>query len=451
MPKTATRIVLLFLVLRPETMQAQETLVIDCEDPIGPALFRGSGFLHGFSGNVLPDSILLPIKPRLHRSTVNSVLETYDRCKRMGTAMEIVLASAWKRRTLPLPGTDGDWAQWEDCVRGVANRLVREEKTDVRIGIWNDPDMRYSWAASDEQFFEAFERAYMIIKEIIPDAVVVGPSSTWGPVSDGGQAHGDDHTWWVRKFLSACIERDCVPDMISFHDYSPDGNDIPRDAEAIRSFLRENGVTPREIEEDDLGVHGDHFRPGTYISYFANIERARVINTAKCCWNRDCFNNTLEGLLTPPGQGRMKRSLWWTYKAYADVTGILINVDQSPSLDGVAGIDGLDGTLRALVGRYKDQGGAAHIRFDNIQAPENTVTVACDRIANSGPDPSGPPTREWEREYTLTENTLIITLDDFRGYDAYLLTITGTRQVIDEMRAASLVGERSHDRREKTP
>jgi hypothetical protein len=55
--------------------------------------------------------------------------------------------------------------------------------------------------------------------------------------------------------------------------------------------------------------------------------------------------------------------------------------------------------------------------------------VACGRIANSGSDPGGPPTREWEREYTLTQNTLIITLDDFRGYDAYLPTITGTRQV----------------------
>ena len=110
-----------------------------------------------------------------------------------GYRVEMVLASAWKRRTLPLPGTNGNWAQWEDCVRGAANRLVNEEKTDVRIGIWNDPDMRYSWAASDEQFFETFERAYKVIKEVIPDAVV-GPSSTWGPVSDGGRAHGDDHT-----------------------------------------------------------------------------------------------------------------------------------------------------------------------------------------------------------------------------------------------------------------
>jgi len=54
-------------------------------------------------------------------------------------------------------------------------------------------------------------------------------------------------------------------------------------------------------------------------------------------------------------------------------------------------------------------------------------------------------------KFWLIENTLVITLDDFRGYDAYLLEITGTRQVIDEMLAASPVGEHGHDRRERTP
>ena len=44
MPRTSIKTVVLFLVLGLEALQAQETLVIDCENPIGPASFRGRGY-----------------------------------------------------------------------------------------------------------------------------------------------------------------------------------------------------------------------------------------------------------------------------------------------------------------------------------------------------------------------------------------------------------------------
>jgi hypothetical protein len=104
---------------------------------------------------------------------------------------------------------------------------------------------------------------------------------------------------------------------------------------------------------------------------------------------------------------------------------MLVNVESSNSVDGVAGKDSSDRTVRVLLGRFRDNGGNVTVRFDNIRASDNTVLVACDRISNSGPNPSGPPERVWENEHTIENNTLTVALNDFRAFDAYLLTVTG--------------------------
>jgi DNA-binding XRE family transcriptional regulator len=69
------------VLLSVSALFSQETVSIDLENELGPATFRCSGFLNGFSGNVLPDSILLPIKVRLHRADFNAIVDSYERCK----------------------------------------------------------------------------------------------------------------------------------------------------------------------------------------------------------------------------------------------------------------------------------------------------------------------------------------------------------------------------------
>jgi hypothetical protein len=409
----------LFLLIAAAT--AQESISVDLELPLGPATARGSGFLGGFSGSTLPDSLLAPVKPRLLRFCKDEIIATYSRCSALGTTMEVNTSCGWSG----VPGGGGNWVPWENQIKGVVKDIRDRQMTNVQFAVWNDPDMAYSWSGSDDTYFETFKHAFQAIRSVDGAALVVGPNSTWGPVSDNGSAHPNDDTWWVRKFLNYCILNKCVPDVIAFHDYSEDGTHIENDVAVVRKMLADNSVPAKEIEEDDLGVYMDYFRPGSYVSYFAAIERAKVYRTAKCCWNNDYGNNTLEGLLTPD---RTKRSLWHAYRAYSRIVGTIVNVVRSTSFDAVAGVDPAGATLRILVGRYKSGTGNIAISCNGFFPVGSSVHVQAEHIPNSGSNPLTATSIAFEQDISVSNRKATISIDNFAGYDAYLLTITGLAQ-----------------------
>ena len=352
---------------------AQETITVHAARKLGPATQRASGFLGGFHGEtVLADAILLPLKPRLLRTKYQDVFITYGRCQAMNCAIEVLLHQGYSVLQQGYPGDHGTWEPWLRHVSQIANELNQRNMTNVSFCIWDNADRHESWPRPDSQFFETWQRTHATLRRLMPTAKLVGPSSTWGPNTDWWQDHQGDDTWYLRTFLAYCLRNQCLPDIVSRHDHYPDGSSIERDAAVLKDFFQRQNLKPIPFEEDDLGprIVNNLFAPGIYVSFFASVERAAIARTAKCCWDHDYGNNMLDGLVTK--DTRQPRALWWTYKAYADITGDLVYVTRSDSVDAVAGLESNGMTMRMLVGRFANRSQPVRVQilqFANESAP----------------------------------------------------------------------------------
>ena len=125
---------------------AAEIVAVDLGADGGKILHRASGFLHGFSddGQLPPDSMIVPLKARLHRTRPGTTWEQAERMKKLGIEQQVVISDGWGYGR-EHPGDDGRWAKWEAFVV----RMVQEaEKRGLKPqwDIWNEPDHGFFWS-----------------------------------------------------------------------------------------------------------------------------------------------------------------------------------------------------------------------------------------------------------------------------------------------------------------
>jgi len=421
------RLAMIALVASAARLSAQETVVVDAATVIGPALQRGSGFLQGYSdATTVHDSLLLPIKCRFHRSGRNQIVACYERNRAMGCGMEVILNSTWNKSVLP--GQGGNWEAWEDHVAAVVSDLKTRGMTEaMSFSIWDNPDRDNGFWPSDEHYFEAWCRAQRKVREIMPSALMAGASSTWGPNTDWWSAHEGDDTWYIRQFLDYAIAQGCTPDIVSRHDHYNDGAHIESDEARLRQYYASKGIAPIPFEQDDLGARfsggPEQFRPGHYIALFASIERVKVLRTCKCCWDSDCSTNNLNGLLTK--DTRRKRSLWWAYRAYADVTGCILAVTKGTSTDAVAGWDTTDNIMRIVLGRNAATTGNVTVGIRNLATNGAQATITGRAIPCSNADVAPAPVQTLSTNAVVSGGNLTFDITDLGAYDAYAIEISG--------------------------
>ncbi|MFC2081446.1 hypothetical protein ACFLR8_04470, partial [Bacteroidota bacterium] len=217
------------------------------------------------------------------------------------------------------------------------------------------------------------------------------------------------------------FDNQCMPDIIAWHSWDCDGFSIAKAAEEIRNHLKEKGIPPIPLEQDDLGCKDRQFRPGTYVSYLANIERAKITYSCKCCWDRDCHINTLQGLLTK--ENREPRSLWWMYKSYGELTGQIVEVKPGTTVDAVVAIDKKPDIIRAVIGRYQDSSESVIIRFQGIDMRFISAKILAERIKNTEDKPLKNPEKTIEQTFQIRNGQIEVILDDLGSFDAYSLSI----------------------------
>ena len=152
-----------------------------------------------------------------------------------------------------------------------------------------------------------------------------------------------------------------------------------------------------------------------------NEERAKITYTCKCCWDGDCFTNTLQGMLTKTN--RQPRSLWWMYKSYGDLTGQIVDVQPSNSVDAVVAIDNSTSIIRAVIGRFEDRSEPVLIRFQGIDSRFKSAEVVAERIENSEDKPLENPEKTIEQTFLIKNGQMEVILDNLGSFDAYSFTI----------------------------
>ncbi|MEW6045064.1 MAG: beta-xylosidase [Bacillota bacterium] len=117
-----------------------------------------------------------------------------------------------------------DWTQWgalvEAFVRHLVERYGLDEVRQWYFEVWNEPNLRYFWAGSQEDYWRLYDWAAAAVKRVDVDLRVGGPATAAGA--------------WVDAFVRHCLEgkNACTGgvgapfDFVSYHGYPTDAGQV---------------------------------------------------------------------------------------------------------------------------------------------------------------------------------------------------------------------------------
>lgn len=374
----------------------------------------GSGVLLSLNRTQPFGEVVEPLALRHHRGefTDNLVIERY---RSFGIeSPQVMLAALWcgpgnHFNTLKdgdWPGDDGNWSKWEYFIKQVALTAPQE----VVFDIWNEPDGQYFWNRSREQYFASWHVAVRVLRQWRPGAHIVGPSiSTF-------------NLGFVHDLLLQARDQNTVPDIVSWHWYSFSGREIPFHVAQVRSLILDLGLqaSVRGISINEIVPAEFNFNPAVHVAYFANLERAAVDSAMHACWpepteGQQCSMNigdncgewsklpspegvhgrsTLDGLLTCDGL-QLPRGVWWAYKAYGRLEGVLLECNATTEIDAVVAIADNSTLLTMLISRLAGNHSGVRLHIKNLPrelvSAGNMMQIGFATISNTGTLPLRRP------------------------------------------------------------
>ncbi|RYD93026.1 MAG: hypothetical protein EOP54_19855, partial [Sphingobacteriales bacterium] len=373
-----------------------------------------SGFLHGFTTDGLSpsDALVLPLKVYMVRATPPATRTQAARMKQLGVKQQVVLSDNWYfgYTSSFLPGDNNDWSIWDTFVTNEVNEIIKKGITDnVEFDIWNEPDHPYFWPRPQDQILYAYYRAFNIIKKMLPNATIVGPS-----VSSNASNK-------VINFLGWCKKRNIVPDVIAWHFPS----NIVAEVQAVRTWLAKNGLSNVKININEYTLGTEQYA-GKHAWLISQLERAQVDAAIHAIWS-DQSTGTLDDILTPSYE---PKASWWVYKGYGDVSGKTVTTTPGKNVDLFAGKDSKTKSINVLLGtKLNLQPGDVKVKFAKLSQAfpgfiprGRQVSVKVERIAEgSGGALSGLET-VYEATMPMKDNfeVLISWMDP---HDAYVVHI----------------------------
>lgn len=354
-------IITTFVFLVPSVCaQTSGTMTINYAADQGQVTYRASGFIGISSNTQPPDSLYLPLKPQMI-----SWVRGYSSINRAISGDMIYQTKLLNMGLIPSSPT-GDWSSWENLVYNTALTAKNAGYPNVEFDIWNEPEFSGYWSGPiDERYFQMWIRAYRIIKSVDPMFVVAGPSST-------------DVTWTLQTFLPRMKIENALPNVLTWHALGGGGGGVSTTAETIRTYLINNNMNISKLSLNEYDSADLARKPGIIARYMYELEKAKIDSAAKACWPEGGDWNCevhLDNLLTYPDQ--QKRSVWWTYKAYADMTGTLVTVTNPTGIVpggktadiavGLASKDSSSQTGRVLIGNL-EQNSTIAVTLQNLSS-----------------------------------------------------------------------------------
>ncbi len=426
-------------VILPDT---SDGAVIDLGNITGPATCRGSGFLWSVSYDEPHDSLLLPLKTQLFRARYtpwakNTGLGSIMRMSEHVPRIQVVLSGEYNLRFPPTdsgdhiagfhrithwPGDNGDFSLWDDLIED-SYELMESKGIDVEWDIWEEPNWHGWWKRDRDQFFQTWEYAVNKLKNLDPEAIIVGPSLN--------QFLRD----WLEEFLIFARDNHVLPDILCWHEIhnrqSP--AEIPGHVEIIKAFMEENDIHIPKIDVNESVSPSRFLIPGEIVWYLANLEEGGIYGACKDGWwasedksMRNAVLPTLGGLLTYPGL--RPRSTWWVMKTYAEITGNLAKVTPDSTMEAIAGIDNGERVLRILLGRSNHGSVEDVVKIRNLDKVAwfeglDSLHVLAKHIPDRGWDPLPEPVRIMDRHARVGQNSLRLNFPEWAPRDALVIEI----------------------------
>ncbi len=387
-----------------------------------------SGFLYGISGTQPPDNMITPLKPKLWRT---SQLDLYPRITGLGSQFQLLLSDTWGYGA-PRGWPYDNYQKWEEHVRQIA----QQNKDKVIIwDIWNEPDLRDPfWKGSREQFFETYKRAYQVLRqELGPNAIIGGPSIT----------NYDQR--YLTAFLNYCKANNLEVNFLSWHELNDQNITSIADHinNARRSFQQNPDYQSLKIQKlyvNEIVGPTAQYRPAEILGFLHYTELGRADGAVKACWDpinkgsgtNNCFNNSLDGLVTPD-QG-LPRAAWWVYKAYAEGVNTRVTTQSdNPKIVAVASRSNAEGKAQILFGYFEQAfspptAGVTLILKNlqqlNLPNQSGTLTFKVERIPDSGEEVIKQLVTLRQENIAVSNQVVRLTIPNLKLHEAYLLTIS---------------------------
>jgi hypothetical protein len=262
--------------------------------------------------------------------------------------------------------------------------LPAEQQSNVVFMPYNEPEGNMfgtgqwsydgvSWLSDPADFFAAWDRAYAVIHEVLPDARIGGPNTS--------VLYNQ-----VKGFMEHTVEAGTVPDTMVWHELSDPANiraNVDRyrvwEAEVFAGTALEGTELPINITEYAFNYHTSV--PGQMIQWISALEDKKVYGDI-AYWNID--GNLSDSAV----QANRANGQWWLLNAYSQMSGTTVKVTppnpgESYTLQGVATLDEQLQQSRVILG---GAGGDYTLRLGDVPTSVfgESVHVAVREIRWSG-------------------------------------------------------------------
>lgn len=108
-----------------------------------------------------------------------------------------------------MPKDDLEWSNFiKDFIKFLIERYGKEEIESWLFEVWNEPDLVVFFGGSMEDYFHLYEITVKAIKEVDPNILVGGPSTSGSK--------------WINEFLEFVKQKDLPLDFVTTHQYAGD-------------------------------------------------------------------------------------------------------------------------------------------------------------------------------------------------------------------------------------
>ena len=316
------------------------TLQVDANSFLGEVSSRASGYLYGVAENGVPDSAVVEsidvssisqkvidglqhpigdvdhVAPMLQNCDYITVymqdcFDTWYYChdEIMNLRAEGNYDSMEFTRERFLP-------QVEEAVKKLVqtdyqDRLVYCLYNETDNAVWYGTQAEDGWLMFDEaarlRFYKAWKETYDLVRSIDPDAMI------------GGPGYCDYNYDENREFLEYCIENDCMPDIMIYHELGETSSYYWQDhIDEYREMEKDLGLPELPIIITEYGTMYECGAPADMMKYITAIENSGAYANAAYWRLANNLNDTVADNNSP-------NSNWWLFRWYADMEGYLLD------------------------------------------------------------------------------------------------------------------------------
>ncbi len=434
-------------------------LTVNVSDVKGDIIHGAGGFLYGIADEGVPTSnTLVPLKPKvLATGTMLTTEHPYGDAEKVA---EQFLEAGGEQVMMYLPnyygyalGVSADYREYAKVMRdkvvphivqwkenwkkehGVLDGTPDElaQRIDIDEAIIYLPINEGAPRVGAEHFGLAWLEYYKAITEVDPNATIGGTNEwnynqAFGTITEDGNVR--DYEW--KDFLPFCIENDCMPDIITWHELDvADLRDMEGHnehfARAWETAYKDAGLAVPELPQivineyatmDDCGV------PGRLVNWIARFED----NGYYAClpfWHQ---GNSLNDLASDANEGSAS---WWTYKWYGDMSGKLLGVESNTDYDELYGLSTIDNNKQNIKILLGGCDGRATVQLNDVTSGESFKDSEKVHIKVESSDYAGMIGTQFETDTVLEGNFPVsddgcvsFDLDNMKFSTSFYVTVT---------------------------